>query len=32
VRLHLALSGREPVKTHAADQADDAATAGSLIA
>ena len=32
VRLHLALSGRDPVKTHAADPADDAVPAGSLIA
>jgi hypothetical protein len=32
VRLHLALSGRDPVKTQAAGQAEDVLTAGSLIA
>jgi len=30
--VHLALSGRDPVKTHVADPADDAVPAGSLIA
>lgn len=32
VRLHLALAGRDALKTHAADRADDAVAAGSLSA